>query len=268
MANYLVHFNKNHNPKNGQFTFGDGDGDGIRDDHSNQDDSVGGKIKKAVAGYDQMRDSYRQRAMKEENYQISKEKAALEKDKIENQRNAEQNAVKTRDLDVSIMKQQARVDARNAKTQAFIDRYRAKTEMSIARAEQAEAKARMLAAKAEMRALKNADRLERQAERRAERSAERAERRAERSAIRQARIAAKSRERVYANQIADRDALIKRYNSSATKKRIGAFIAAAASPIPFAAAITIPTAIGLGVSASKDTKAVREIRSNYRNLPY
>ena len=25
---YLVHFNKNHDPKNGQFTFGDGDGDG------------------------------------------------------------------------------------------------------------------------------------------------------------------------------------------------------------------------------------------------
>lgn len=25
---YLVHFNKNHNPKNGQFTYGDGDGDG------------------------------------------------------------------------------------------------------------------------------------------------------------------------------------------------------------------------------------------------
>lgn len=34
--NYLVHFNKNHSPKNGQFTFGDGDGDGIIDDHRNQ----------------------------------------------------------------------------------------------------------------------------------------------------------------------------------------------------------------------------------------
>lgn len=34
-ADYLVHFNKNHSSKNGQFTFGDGDGDGISDDHHN-----------------------------------------------------------------------------------------------------------------------------------------------------------------------------------------------------------------------------------------
>ena len=32
---YLIHYNKNHNPKNGQFTSGDGDGDGIVDDHHN-----------------------------------------------------------------------------------------------------------------------------------------------------------------------------------------------------------------------------------------
>lgn len=36
-SNYLVHFNKNHSPKNGQFTNGDGDGDGILNDHKNQD---------------------------------------------------------------------------------------------------------------------------------------------------------------------------------------------------------------------------------------
>ena len=33
---YLVHFNKNHSPKNGRFTSGDGDGDGISNDHMNQ----------------------------------------------------------------------------------------------------------------------------------------------------------------------------------------------------------------------------------------
>lgn len=32
---YLIHFNKNHSSKTGQFTFGDGDGDNIRDDHHN-----------------------------------------------------------------------------------------------------------------------------------------------------------------------------------------------------------------------------------------
>lgn len=35
-ANYLVHFNKNHSSKDGKFTYGDGDGDGIADDHKNQ----------------------------------------------------------------------------------------------------------------------------------------------------------------------------------------------------------------------------------------
>ena len=35
-SNELMHFNKNHSPANGQFTTGDGDGDGIVDDHRNQ----------------------------------------------------------------------------------------------------------------------------------------------------------------------------------------------------------------------------------------
>lgn len=29
---YLIHFNQNHSPKNGQFTFGDGDSDGVSDE--------------------------------------------------------------------------------------------------------------------------------------------------------------------------------------------------------------------------------------------
>lgn len=33
---YLVHVNQNHNPKNGQFAPGDGDGDGVSNDHANQ----------------------------------------------------------------------------------------------------------------------------------------------------------------------------------------------------------------------------------------
>ena len=32
---YLIHYNKNHSPKNGQFTSGDGDADGVKDDHHN-----------------------------------------------------------------------------------------------------------------------------------------------------------------------------------------------------------------------------------------
>ena len=33
---YLIHFNKNHDKRNGRFTYGDGDGDGITDDHANR----------------------------------------------------------------------------------------------------------------------------------------------------------------------------------------------------------------------------------------
>ena len=40
MAKYLMHFNMNHSPKNGQFIRGDGDGDGIIDDHRNQKKST------------------------------------------------------------------------------------------------------------------------------------------------------------------------------------------------------------------------------------
>lgn len=33
---YLIHYNKNHSKTNGQFVSGDGDGDGVVNDHANQ----------------------------------------------------------------------------------------------------------------------------------------------------------------------------------------------------------------------------------------
>lgn len=36
---YLIHFNKNHSKANGQFISGDGDGDGIVDDHAHRSES-------------------------------------------------------------------------------------------------------------------------------------------------------------------------------------------------------------------------------------
>lgn len=61
---YLIHFNKNHSSKNGRFVSGDGDGDGVLDDHHNYsknkvsnvsgggsssiDDSIGDQIDAAV----------------------------------------------------------------------------------------------------------------------------------------------------------------------------------------------------------------------------
>lgn len=50
--NYLIHFNKNHSSRNGQFTNGDGDGDGIIDDHHNYSrNKVDGKYRLSVNPY-------------------------------------------------------------------------------------------------------------------------------------------------------------------------------------------------------------------------
>ncbi len=35
-SNYIIHYNQNHSKSNGQFISGDGDGDGIVNDHANQ----------------------------------------------------------------------------------------------------------------------------------------------------------------------------------------------------------------------------------------
>ena len=38
-SSYLVHFNRNHGKKDGKFTYGDGDGDGVSNDHGNPKDN-------------------------------------------------------------------------------------------------------------------------------------------------------------------------------------------------------------------------------------
>jgi hypothetical protein len=62
---YLIHFNKNHSSKNGRFVSGDGDGDGVINDHHNQsknrkgvtsgsesiDDMIGDQIDQMVKKY-------------------------------------------------------------------------------------------------------------------------------------------------------------------------------------------------------------------------
>lgn len=47
---YLVHFNKNHSSKDGRFTSGDGDGDGIVNDHHNYAKNKEAEDKKTSGG--------------------------------------------------------------------------------------------------------------------------------------------------------------------------------------------------------------------------
>lgn len=71
---YLVHYNRNHDKKSGRFTYGDGDGDGIRDDHSNQKDkeSFGDKVKKVANAYDEATESSRNRSLRTEKYKVDR----------------------------------------------------------------------------------------------------------------------------------------------------------------------------------------------------
>lgn len=50
---YLIHYNKNHSKANGQFVSGDGDGDGIVNDHANQRKSTSStsRSKRQNGGY-------------------------------------------------------------------------------------------------------------------------------------------------------------------------------------------------------------------------
>ena len=56
---YLIHYNKNHSPKNGQFVSGDGDGDGIVNDqhHKKESKVYSAKIKNYKKG-NAFRDPY------------------------------------------------------------------------------------------------------------------------------------------------------------------------------------------------------------------
>ena len=59
---YIAHFNKNHSPKNGQFVSGDGDGDGITNDHKNGQKTERKSFKqfrKEIKRYNKKAKSYR-----------------------------------------------------------------------------------------------------------------------------------------------------------------------------------------------------------------
>ena len=198
---YLVHYNKNHD-KLGRFTIGDGDGDGTRDDHHNQDkETAGQKIKRAVDTYDSVRADIRNRSLKDAEYKVKKGNLDLKQDEIANARNQEQSSVKSRKMDLSIQRQQARLEKeqmRNAlreeRARAYIERYRMKKEMK--------------AEKAEDRAAKNY---------------ERNMKRAERNAARERR----QQQRDYERSIRKQQQAIERYNNAASRQRTKAFISLA-----------------------------------------
>ena len=237
---YLVHFNKNHD-KLGRFAIGDGDGDGIRDDHSNQDkETAGQKIKRAVDTYDSVRSDIRRRNLENEEYKVKKGNLDLRQDQIANQRNQEQTDVKSRNIDLSLQKQDARLQKlqmRNAmreeRARAFIEKHRMKQELKAEKQAERMAKAQERAAKAQERAAKTAERNER--------------RELERQAAAQQR-AIKEQQRQYAEAVRQQQAIIDKYNSGAKKDRTKAMIG-------FVLGNPIYGGIKLGTSIYKSSKA-------------
>lgn len=74
MSDYLIHFNKNHNPKTGRFDYGDGDGDGINNDHANarrESKSLSATISRAVSN---MQDRNYERKMIREQQKYEKQR--------------------------------------------------------------------------------------------------------------------------------------------------------------------------------------------------
>ena len=83
MADYLIHYNKNHNPKNGRFDFGDGDGDGIRNDHKNANkETFNQKMKKSLDTYDRMAADQRKRTLAAETYKVKRDDLRRQQDEI------------------------------------------------------------------------------------------------------------------------------------------------------------------------------------------
>lgn len=239
-SDYLVHFNKNHD-KLGRFAIGDGDGDGIRDDHSNQDkETAGQKIKRAVDTYDSVRSDIRRRNLEDEEYKVKKGNLNLRQDQIANQRNQEQTDVKSRNIDLSLQKQDARLQKlqmknamREERARAFIEKHRMKQELKAEKQAERMAKAQERAAKAQERAAKTAERNER--------------RELERQAAAQQR-AIKEQQRQYAEAVRQQQAIIDKYNSGAKKDRTKAMIG-------FVLGNPIYGGIKLGTSIYKSSKA-------------
>lgn len=241
MADYLVHFNQNHDKK-GRFTYGDGDGDGITNDHANQ--RRDGGLRRVATGYTNMRDAHRSSVIERETYKTNRDNLRLRQDQIANQRNKETSSIKVRNEDVKTQKAQAAAERdkiKNAraeeKKRAAIEKEQQRRALQEQKAATAEAKAKAALAKkqrdAEIKAEKDLLRLEkeqRKADKQAEKEYKQAEKDARKFQKEQEKYANRQQE-VYARQIQQ------------GQQRAGAFVAAA-SGRPFTAATLAAGSIG------------------------
>lgn len=218
MGDYLVHFNQNHNPKNGRFDFGDGDGDGQVNDRASLRERV-----------DRARDAHRGRVLGKETYKVNKGNLKLRQDQIANQRHSERSSIKSRKMSLEDKKFQSREDRKQYKRQTaleraqqkrqqalereqqrrqlqeerakrLVDKVRQKSVLDLERAEARERKAQANASRNEAKRIKQEERAQ-QREYRAQVRADRAERRAEKSAMKEYQRQVKQQNDLYDNYI-------------------------------------------------------------------
>lgn len=187
MADYLIHFNRNHNKKTGRFDFGDGDGDGIRNDHANQKKKVSfeKKIQKVAKSYDKMNKDIRKRALATEQYKVEKGDLRRQQAEISDATTSAKTNEKRSKAELSQYKKEASSENRLR----ALEEKRAKAQLE---AERKAAKHQEEMIKRQMQAEKRAEKLQKITEKRqreAERNAikdqkkyENAQRRAERAA--------------------------------------------------------------------------------------
>ena len=113
MADYLIHFNRNHNPKNGRFDFGDGDGDGIRNDHANhKKETFGKKVDKAVRTYDKLNRHARKRTLETEQYKVNKSDLKAQQAENERVKTASETDKRRDELELQRYKNETKSDIR------------------------------------------------------------------------------------------------------------------------------------------------------------
>ena len=170
---YLVHYNRNHDKKSGRFTYGDGDGDGIRDDHSNQKDkeTVGEKVRKAVDTYDRVTEESRNRTLRNEKYKIAKGDLKRQQAEISTKTNSAKTQQRLDELMLKREKQDTRNYINSAKRQSDAEKRAYRAEKAAQRFEDQMRRRQLRAERAEQRAITAEENSYKRAERAARRQA-------------------------------------------------------------------------------------------------
>lgn len=133
-SSYLIHFNRNHSSKDGKFVSGDGDGDGITDDHhnyaknkeANNASSGGGAITLDEDDEEEEDDEEKQKAeekkIREANLkELERREKLKDKNKKKKKKSSGRSSKKKKKVKVESYKIQAATSMTNSKSNTPVD---------------------------------------------------------------------------------------------------------------------------------------------------